>query len=204
MDRVAVAKELMKIAKEMDERYEETGDEKYLRVANAVNDTFKQVVAEHKAMRRAAQSNPTGLQRSWQGLKQVGRGAGDWFGGLGESAIQAGNAYNSLVDQGVQSAANYGKEFGEGVQIAGQAIGQGFNAAARPWTGDTPKAQMQEAYIAIQNSRAQQNQLMQQMSSMPEGPQKEAVRQQIRQLRQQAAQIEQQYGWSQGIGAYTK
>jgi hypothetical protein len=52
----------------------------------------------------------------------------------------------------------------------------------------------------IQNSRAQQDQLMKQMQSMPEGPQKEALKHQIIKLRQQAAQIRGDHGWAEGIG----
>ena len=78
MDRVAVAKELVSIARELDERYEETGNQKYLRLSNAVTETLKEVVAEHRqeqAMQRKAQASPAygrGLQQAYQQLTPPG------------------------------------------------------------------------------------------------------------------------------------
>lgn len=76
MDRVAVAKELVRTAKELDERYEETGDEKFLRLSNACTQTLKEVVAEHRAMQKQAQWQP-GAKATPNSMLPITQGLGN-------------------------------------------------------------------------------------------------------------------------------
>jgi hypothetical protein len=147
MDRVAVAKELVSIARELDERYEETGNQKYLRLSNAVTETLEEVVAEHKAMQRAAQTSP--MQQVWQQQP-------------GESAWQAWNPA-ALMGKVMNTPAALAQGAYEGIQGVGSMMSKG------------PLGPLQQQVAQIDNELKAMQQRMYQLQQQKAGLMQQGV-----------------------------